>query len=211
MLLLYSETAHRNGMVKTQRDSRPRRSIKSHGHHPILAAHVALGLPQQPHDLRRRNPTLSSGAISLRNLRCLLAWHSHLASFWVFWVPPRCFLLRYFETLIFVRAQQLQKSKWLKKKLKGLLRRGKEEGDPGVVIFEVSTVESLRKRALKKLESLRKLVTTAYSVERNKTQTPRYLLRSMSKENKKPPIAVNNQSSVISTGRKPRARRVKRV
>ncbi|EOY27376.1 RING/U-box superfamily protein [Theobroma cacao] len=74
----------------------------------------------------------------------------------------------------------------------------------------VSTVESSRKRALKKLESLRKSVTAACSVERNKTQTPRYLLKSMSKENKKPPIAVNNQSSVISTGRKPGAKRVKR-
>ncbi|KAK6229250.1 hypothetical protein SCA6_018201 [Theobroma cacao] len=62
----------------------------------------------------------------------------------------------------------------------------------------------------KSLEEARELEEVS-SVERNKTQTPRYLLRSMSKENKKPPIAVNNQSSVISTGRKPRARRVKRV
>ncbi|WRX27271.1 IBR domain - like 9 [Theobroma cacao] len=79
-----------------------------------------------------------------------------------------------------------------------------------VFLLMVSTVESSKKRALKKLESLRKSVTAACSVERNKTQTPRYLLKSMSKENKKPPIAVNNQSSVLSTGRKPGAKRVKR-
>ncbi|KAK6264340.1 hypothetical protein SCA6_019774 [Theobroma cacao] len=46
-----------------------------------------------------------------------------------------------------------------------------------VFLLMVSTVESSRKRALKKLESLRKSVTAACSVERNKTQTPRYLLK----------------------------------
>ncbi|KAK6240345.1 hypothetical protein SCA6_005734 [Theobroma cacao] len=71
-------------------------------------------------------------------------------------------------------------------------------------------LRSLHKRALKKLESLRKSAIAAYSVERNKTQTPRHVLRSMSKENKKPPLAVNNQSSVIGTRRKSGARRVKR-
>ncbi|WRX22324.1 hypothetical protein QQP08_014811 [Theobroma cacao] len=75
----------------------------------------------------------------------------------------------------------------------------------------VHTIESSKKRASKKLESFRKSVTAAYSVERNKTQTLKYLLRSMSKENKKPPVAVNNQSFVISTERKPGANRVKRV
>ncbi|XWS24592.1 hypothetical protein CRYUN_Cryun28dG0116300 [Craigia yunnanensis] len=74
------------------------------------------------------------------------------------------------------------------------------------------TVESSKRRDSKKLESLRKSVSDAYSVERSETQTPRYLLRSMSKENKKPPLAVNiYKSSVIGTEKKDAARRVRRV
>ncbi|XVE94421.1 hypothetical protein REPUB_Repub02eG0007000 [Reevesia pubescens] len=74
------------------------------------------------------------------------------------------------------------------------------------------TVESSKRRDSKKLESLRKSVSAAYSVERNEslTQTPRYLLRSMSKEIKKPPLAVNNyKSSVIGTENKTATRRVR--
>ena len=74
------------------------------------------------------------------------------------------------------------------------------------------TVESSKRRDSKKLDSLRKSVSAAYSVERSETQTPRYLLRSMSKENKKPPLAVNNyKSSVIGTEKKAAARRVRRI
>ncbi|XWS26004.1 hypothetical protein CRYUN_Cryun27aG0116500 [Craigia yunnanensis] len=74
------------------------------------------------------------------------------------------------------------------------------------------TVESSKRRDAKKLESLRKSVSAAYSAERSEIQTPRYLLRSMSKENKKPPLAVNNyKSSVIGTEKKTAARRVRRV
>ncbi|WRX29528.1 hypothetical protein QQP08_022015 [Theobroma cacao] len=76
---------------------------------------------------------------------------------------------------------------------------------------KLASETEIKKRASKKLKSLRKSVSAAYSVERNKTQTPKYLLRSISKENTKPPLAVNNQSSVIGTGRKPRARRIKRI
>ncbi|XWS20853.1 hypothetical protein CRYUN_Cryun30bG0004500 [Craigia yunnanensis] len=74
------------------------------------------------------------------------------------------------------------------------------------------TVESSKRRDTKKLESLRKSMSAAYSVERSEIQTPRYLLRSMSKENKKPPLAVNNyKSSVIGTEKKTAAGRVGRV
>ena len=74
------------------------------------------------------------------------------------------------------------------------------------------TVESSKRRDSKKLDSLRKSVSAAYSVERSETQTPRYLLRSMSKENKKPPLAVNNyKSPVIGTEKKAAARRVGRI
>ncbi|OMO97602.1 hypothetical protein CCACVL1_04511 [Corchorus capsularis] len=72
------------------------------------------------------------------------------------------------------------------------------------------TVESSKKRESKKLESLRKSMSAAYSVE---IQTPRYQLRSMSKENKKPPLAVNTikSSSAIGTERKTVATRTRRI
>lgn len=75
------------------------------------------------------------------------------------------------------------------------------------------TVESSKRRESKKLESLRKSVSAAYSVERSEMiQTPRYHLRSMSKENKKPPLAAANISySALGTEKKAATRRVRRV
>ncbi|XVE56274.1 hypothetical protein DITRI_Ditri03aG0225400 [Diplodiscus trichospermus] len=70
------------------------------------------------------------------------------------------------------------------------------------------TIESSKRRDSKKLESLRKSVCTAYSAERSETQTPRYMLRSMSNENKKPPLAVNNY---VGTEKKVAARRVRSI
>ncbi|KAK0576584.1 hypothetical protein LWI29_020123 [Acer saccharum] len=59
------------------------------------------------------------------------------------------------------------------------------------------TVESSKKRdSSRKLESLRKSVSAAYSVERSE---PRYMLRSMSKENKKPPLPLNYERSTTTT------------
>ncbi|XP_039052844.1 uncharacterized protein LOC120194661 isoform X2 [Hibiscus syriacus] len=77
------------------------------------------------------------------------------------------------------------------------------------------TIESSKRTQSKKLESLRKSVSAAYSVEGSEIQTPRYSLRSMSKtkDNKKPPIAVNNYNSSVSmigTASKTTARRVGR-
>ncbi|XVE69616.1 hypothetical protein DITRI_Ditri10aG0004400 [Diplodiscus trichospermus] len=72
------------------------------------------------------------------------------------------------------------------------------------------TVESSKRRESKKLESLRKSVSAAYSVERSEIQTPRYLLRSMTKENKKPPL-VANKMSVLGTEKKTATRRVRKV
>ncbi|KAK8580762.1 hypothetical protein V6N12_071014 [Hibiscus sabdariffa] len=64
------------------------------------------------------------------------------------------------------------------------------------------TIAPSKRRESKKLESLRKSVSAAYSVERNEIQTPRYSLRSMSKaqvnKKKKPPLAVNNYNSSVS-------------
>ncbi|CAK7341703.1 unnamed protein product [Dovyalis caffra] len=55
-------------------------------------------------------------------------------------------------------------------------------------------VESLKRRDTKKLESLRKFVSVAYYVERN--ENPRYMLRSISKENNKPHLLVYNYESM---------------
>lgn len=54
------------------------------------------------------------------------------------------------------------------------------------------TVESAKRSSSKKLGSLRKSISAAYySAEKTSTsETPRYMLRSMSKENKKPPLPV---------------------
>ncbi|GAV63473.1 hypothetical protein CFOL_v3_06991 [Cephalotus follicularis] len=67
------------------------------------------------------------------------------------------------------------------------------------------TVESSKKRDSKKLESLRKSVSDAFSVERSENQ--RYMLRSMSKESKKPPLP---HKSVLASERKLGPRRVTR-
>jgi hypothetical protein len=71
------------------------------------------------------------------------------------------------------------------------------------------TVESAKRGSTsKKLESLRKSVSAAYSLE---PPTPRYMLRSMSKDSKKPPLATTFGKSVIGSERKVGgARRVRR-
>lgn len=69
------------------------------------------------------------------------------------------------------------------------------------------TVESAKRRDSKKLESLRKSVTAAYSVERNE---PRYMLRSMSKGNKKPPLPLNS-SAMATTEKKTVSRRARKI
>ncbi|KAA0038452.1 hypothetical protein IC582_005909 [Cucumis melo] len=74
------------------------------------------------------------------------------------------------------------------------------------------TVESSKRQSSKKLvNSLRKSVSAAYSAERSET-APRYLLRSMMKENKKPPLPVNLEKSMIGGGeRKMVTRRARRI
>lgn len=74
------------------------------------------------------------------------------------------------------------------------------------------TVESSKRHSSKKLvNSLRKSVSAAYSVERSEA-APRYLLRSMTKENKKPPLPVNVEKSGIAAGEKKLGtRRVRRI
>ncbi|KAK4600205.1 hypothetical protein RGQ29_010034 [Quercus rubra] len=74
-------------------------------------------------------------------------------------------------------------------------------------------VESAKRGSTsKKIQSLRRSVSAAYSVEKSEivAPTPRYMLRSMSKENKKPPLATTYGKSVIGSERKVGARRVLR-
>jgi len=72
------------------------------------------------------------------------------------------------------------------------------------------TIESSKRRDSKKLESLRKSVSAAYYVERN--ENSRYMLRSMNKENKKPPLPVYNyEKSVLASERKVTARKARKI
>lgn len=77
----------------------------------------------------------------------------------------------------------------------------------------VAVESAKRGSGTRKLESMRKSVSAAYSVERT-SETPRYMLRSMSKENKKPPLAqppaalYSAQKSTVRGGRKTASRRV---
>ncbi|KAL5847983.1 hypothetical protein ACOSQ3_011507 [Xanthoceras sorbifolium] len=85
------------------------------------------------------------------------------------------------------------------------LKRKKSETPGGSVKVAVAaatpyrlgvTVESSKKRdSSRKLESLRKSVSAAYSLERSE---PRYMLRSMSKENRKPPLPLNSERSTAA-------------
>ncbi|MED6106335.1 hypothetical protein PIB30_004111 [Stylosanthes scabra] len=77
------------------------------------------------------------------------------------------------------------------------------------------TMESAKKYSSRKLGSLRKSVTAAYSMEVSEAQTPRYMLRSMTKEkeNKKPPLAAAPKSdkSAVAAGKKIGTRRTTRI
>ncbi|XP_011035018.1 PREDICTED: uncharacterized protein LOC105132963 [Populus euphratica] len=77
-------------------------------------------------------------------------------------------------------------------------------------LFERVTIESSKRRDSKKLENLRKSVSAAYYVERN--ENPRYMLRSMNKENKKPPLPVHKyEKSVLASERKVTARKARKI
>ncbi|XP_059461369.1 uncharacterized protein LOC132190407 [Corylus avellana] len=93
-----------------------------------------------------------------------------------------------------------------------LKRKKNETGEGRKSVYNLGvTVESAKKStSTKKLESLRKSVSAAYTVERSEAPTPRYMLRSMRKENKKPPLAVTSGRSVLGTETKVGARRLRR-
>ncbi|RDX75043.1 hypothetical protein CR513_45127, partial [Mucuna pruriens] len=70
------------------------------------------------------------------------------------------------------------------------------------------TMESGKKSSVRKIGSLRKSISAAYSA--GVSETPRYMLRSMTKENKKPPLATKFDKSVTAGQKKigTRARRI---
>ncbi|KAG2698174.1 hypothetical protein I3760_07G137500 [Carya illinoinensis] len=78
----------------------------------------------------------------------------------------------------------------------------------------VSVESAKRMSSTKKFESLRKSVSAAYTVEKSETPTPRYMLRSTMKENKKPPrpLPATSGKSTVLLGARPKAvvRRVRR-
>lgn len=91
-----------------------------------------------------------------------------------------------------------------------LKRKKGETGDVGKTPYKLGvTVEPSKRRDTKKFESLRKSVPAALSVDRS--ENPRYLLRSSTKENKKPPMPFNVEKSAVAGDRKIGARRVRKV
>jgi len=70
------------------------------------------------------------------------------------------------------------------------------------------SVESGKKSSVRKVGSLRKSISAAYST--GVSETPRYMLRSMTKENKKPPLATKSDRSIMAGEKKmgTRARRI---
>ncbi|KAF5178618.1 hypothetical protein FRX31_031795 [Thalictrum thalictroides] len=73
------------------------------------------------------------------------------------------------------------------------------------------TFESGKKRESKKLDSLRKSVPANFSVSQTTESAPRYSLRSSTKENKKPPLPLNIEKSVVDSERKIGTRRTRRI
>lgn len=75
-------------------------------------------------------------------------------------------------------------------------------------------MESAKKRDSKRLEGLRKSVFSTPVMMADRKENPRYMLRSMTKENKKPPLPpVNLEKSLGGGGgeRKTAARRVRKI
>ncbi|CAJ1973146.1 unnamed protein product [Sphenostylis stenocarpa] len=70
------------------------------------------------------------------------------------------------------------------------------------------TVESGKKSSVRKIGSLRKSISAAYSA--GLSETPRYMLRSMTKENKKPPLPAKFDKSVVA-GEKKMGTRTRRI
>lgn len=93
-------------------------------------------------------------------------------------------------------------------------KKGREAGEPRKTAYDLGvTMESSKKRDPKKLEILRKSVAVAYSAERDNKTLRRYMLRSSTKENKKPPLSAASsfQKSVIDAERRVGMRKIRKI
>ena len=93
-----------------------------------------------------------------------------------------------------------------------LKRKKGETGALGKTPYKLGvTAESTKRRdsKSKKFDSLRKSVPAALSVDRS--ENPRYLLRSSTKENKKPPLPFDVEKSAMAGVREIGSRRIRKV
>ena len=70
-------------------------------------------------------------------------------------------------------------------------------------------VESAKRRDSKRVDGLRKLVSLTLVMEYQR-ENPRYLLRSMTKENKKLPLSMTFEKSVVGSDQKTTVKRIRK-
>lgn len=107
-----------------------------------------------------------------------------------------------FERGRFYNEYSARRNERLKRKKGVTVDEGKAAHALGV------TMESGKKTISR---SLKRSVSAAYSMEMQTSETPRYMLRSRCKENKKPPLPINLDKSVLGEKKKAGARRVGRI
>ncbi|PSS31198.1 Capsid polyprotein [Actinidia chinensis var. chinensis] len=91
-----------------------------------------------------------------------------------------------------------------------LKRKKGETGNEKKSLYDLGVkVESAKRRDSKRIDGLRKSVYST-PVMADQRENPRYLLRSMTKENKKPPLPVTFVKSVAHSDRKTAVRRVRK-
>ncbi|XP_057468967.1 uncharacterized protein LOC130758153 [Actinidia eriantha] len=90
------------------------------------------------------------------------------------------------------------------------LKRKKGETEDEKTAYDLGVkFESAKRRDSKRVDGLRKFVSSTPVME-DRRENPRYLLRSMTKENKKPPLPVTFEKSVAGSDRKPAVRRIRK-
>ncbi|GFZ10523.1 hypothetical protein Acr_21g0011220 [Actinidia rufa] len=91
-----------------------------------------------------------------------------------------------------------------------LKRKKGETEDEKKTAYDLGVkVESAKRRDSKIVDGLRKFVSSTPVME-DRRENPRYLLRSMTKENKKPPMPVTFEKSVTGSDRKTAVRRIRK-
>ena len=88
-------------------------------------------------------------------------------------------------------------------------KKGKTEDEKKTAYDLGVKVESAKRRDSKRVDELRKFMSSTPVME-DRRENPRYLLRNMTKENKKPPLPVTFEKSVAGSDRKPAVRRIRK-